>query len=342
MDFESIDFADVELSEEQKEYLNGFGYSVRFYNKDVIKNYMAYSTTFLKILNLSGKQKFNHDDDYLDIKPYYDTFYDYYRWRGVRFATIKNAFSALSSFSSFLLNNGYIRYNWVTDYRKWNVKEYKSEERHRQIVSTRELTKILDALSKPVDKRSGKIDYEKGELYLTVGMFLAKQGVRIGNFCTLDIKNFSMDIGFVRMNKHAKRSNCDLPLDDQMKKQIRKYWALREAKGEILTPDSPAFLGPSFNNRIYPGIVRVKVAEAAQSVGLHIPDGELNEKFTPHCFRHWFTTYLDNKNLKGSYIDELRGDKRQHRSRERYHHISKKRLKKAYLKKMAVFQIGEK
>ena len=340
MDFEEIDFADIELSEEQKKYIDGFSYDIRYFNSKVITNYVRYSTTFFKLMMKSGIQKIEYDDDYLKIKPYFDLFYDYYRWRGVRFPTIKNAFSAISSLFSYMQDNGFIRYNWVGDYRKRNIKEYKSEERHRQIVSNKELMKILHELGRPKDNRkNGAIDYEKGELLLTVGMFLAKQGVRIGNFCTLNIKNFDLEKGFVRMNKHAKRTNCDLPLDEQMIKQIKKYWALREAKGEILTEESPAFLGPSYRVRIYPEIVRIKVAEAARIVGLHIPDGELHERFTPHCFRHWFTTYLDSRNLKGSYIDELRGDKRNKKSRERYNHISKRLLRKAYLKKMEVFKI---
>lgn len=339
LSFEEIDFADVELSDYFKEHIAGFEYDIRFYNAKVIENYVRYATVFLKLLSLSGMQHFNFDDDYLKIKPYFDMFYDYYRWRGVRFSTQKNAFSALNAFSLYLLDNGIIRYNWVSDYRKHNVKEYKSEERHRQIITKRQLIMLLDAISKPIDKRNGKVDAEKGELYLTVAMFLAKEGVRVGNFCTLDVKNFSLDIGFVRMNKHAKRSNCDLPLDKQMINQIKKYWALREVRGEILTSDSPAFLGPSFKARIYPEVIRTKVREAAESVSLHIPDGELHERFTPHCFRHWFTTYLENKNMKGSYIDELRGDKRRTSSRERYHHISKNKLRKTYLKKMATFEI---
>ena len=44
--------------------------------------------------------------------------------------------------------------------------------------------------------------------------------------------------------------------------------------------------------RISRDAVYEATVEHAQSLGFHNPEGLLNEKFTPHCFRHWFTTWL--------------------------------------------------
>ncbi|MDR2944708.1 MAG: hypothetical protein LBU81_06495 [Methanosarcinales archaeon] len=103
-------------------------------------------------------------------------------------------------------------------------------------------------------------------------------------------------------------------------------------------PESPAFLGSGFKVRIDGERMRLKLNAISTQLGINKPGGQLHERFSPHCFRHWFTTTLEDAQLKGAYVDELRGDKRKG-SRERYHHIQKEKIKPYYQAAMPDFEI---
>jgi len=66
-------------------------------------------------------------------------------------------------------------------------------------------------------------------------------------------------------------------------------------------------------------------------LGFHNSKGLLNEKFTPHCFRHWFTTWLRRAGCPRAIIQELRGDVRKE-AIDIYDHITQDELKENYLK----------
>lgn len=80
------------------------------------------------------------------------------------------------------------------------------------------------------------------------------------------------------------------------------------------------FIGKQ-KNRMNGEFLRQFVQKAATEVGVHKNEGELCERFSPHCFRHWYTSVLLNDGLDGAFVDELRGDSRS-RSRDVYHQIS--------------------
>ncbi|WP_321420861.1 hypothetical protein [uncultured Methanomethylovorans sp.] len=69
----------------------------------------------------------------------------------------------------------------------------------------------------------------------------------------------------------------------------------------------------------------------AQKLGMHNPRAHVNEKFTPHCCRVWFTTHLRRAGMSRLFIQELRGDSR-NESIDIYDRIESDELKTAYLK----------
>jgi integrase/recombinase XerD len=78
------------------------------------------------------------------------------------------------------------------------------------------------------------------------------------------------------------------------------------------------------------GVVNV-VTKAAERVALHDPNSSrLEDHFTPHCCRHWFTTYLIRSGMPRDFVKELRGDARRE-AIDIYNHIDKKELKESYL-----------
>jgi integrase/recombinase XerD len=68
----------------------------------------------------------------------------------------------------------------------------------------------------------------------------------------------------------------------------------------------------------------------AERVGLHTPEARLEERFTPHCCRHWFVTHLLRAGMSRDFVKELRGDTRGE-AIDIYNHIDKKELKESYL-----------
>jgi integrase/recombinase XerD len=73
------------------------------------------------------------------------------------------------------------------------------------------------------------------------------------------------------------------------------------------------------------------VVKYAKKLGFHNSDSpRLEDHFGPHCFRHWFTTWLLRNGMPREYVKELRGDRRKE-AIDIYHHIDQEDLRKAYL-----------
>jgi integrase/recombinase XerD len=73
------------------------------------------------------------------------------------------------------------------------------------------------------------------------------------------------------------------------------------------------------------------VEKVATQVGLHNPTSErMEDHFSHHCCRHWFTTHLRRAGMPREFIQELRGDVRKE-AIDIYDHIDKKELRESYL-----------
>jgi integrase/recombinase XerD len=73
------------------------------------------------------------------------------------------------------------------------------------------------------------------------------------------------------------------------------------------------------------------VVKNAERVGLHNPNSDrMEDHFSPHCCRHWFTTHLRRAGMPREFIQELRGDVRKE-AIDIYDHIDKKELRESYL-----------
>ncbi|MFQ6060724.1 MAG: tyrosine-type recombinase/integrase, partial [Thermoplasmata archaeon] len=74
------------------------------------------------------------------------------------------------------------------------------------------------------------------------------------------------------------------------------------------------------------------VTKHAGRLGIHDSDSEdLEGRFTPHCFRHWFTTMLRRGGMRRELIQELRGDSRKD-AIDIYDHIDPEELHREYLR----------
>jgi len=124
-------------------------------------------------------------------------------------------------------------------------------------------------------------------------------------------------------------------MDDEAAYILRRWLRVRE--GVNRKKETALFIS-SWGNRISRNDVSQAVTNAAERVGLHNPQSErMEDRFSPHCCRHWFTTHLRRAGMRREFIQELRGDSRRE-AIDIYDHIDLKELKEAYM--AAIPQLG--
>jgi integrase/recombinase XerD len=78
------------------------------------------------------------------------------------------------------------------------------------------------------------------------------------------------------------------------------------------------------------GVYNAFIKWAVQA-GLHDPHSKrIEDHFTPHCGRHYFTTQLRRAGMQRGFIQELRGDARDG-AIDVYDHIDEEELRKSYI-----------
>ena len=132
----------------------------------------------------------------------------------------------------------------------------------------------------------------------------------------------------IKLKPTAKRTNRTLFMDDECSFILRRWLKIRA--GENRKGSTALFLNHEGDRLQRRGVSDV-VYKAAERVGLHKPESKrMEEHFSPHCTRHWFTTHLRRAGMRREFIQELRGDSRRE-AIDIYDHIDLKELKEAYL-----------
>lgn len=229
--------------------------------------------------------------------------------------TIENDFTALSSFYDYLAYEGYVDANIVLPVRKRYIRSYKEEDdiKERQCPGIEEMAEFIESIPNTRDK--------------AMALLLAKTGLRRNEMIHIDIDDIDFEKQSLILKKTKKRSNRVVFFDDECMRALLKWLDIREhtnAKSRAL------FLNSQQGRLNRQGVYQA-ITKWAKLFGLHNPKSpKLEERFSPHCFRHWFTTHLIRAGMRREYIKELRGDARRD-AMDLYNHIDKEELKKAYL-----------
>jgi integrase/recombinase XerD len=236
-------------------------------------------------------------------------------------STVDNYFAALSSFYDFLEWEHVIERNIIPQFRKRYVRYYKVQ-RHdeRQLISLDKMRVLIDSAS----------DIQVKAIFC----LFAKTGLRRQELIDLDVGDVKFANNLVSLKHHAKRSNRILFFDDECKAVLLK-WLKWRRNHKVKT--TSLFVGIQ-GGRVSRDFIYDVTVDHAKRLGFHDPDGLLCERFTPHCFRHWFTTWMRRSGCPRSIIQELRGDSRSE-AIDIYDHISLDEIKEAYLKYMPVLWI---
>ena len=235
--------------------------------------------------------------------------------KGVAGKTVENYFAVLSTFYDYLTFEGLVSSNPVLPIRRRYLRRYKDNSmQERQLISVEAMGQLINS---EMDIRNKAII-----------ALLAKTGIRRGELISLDVEDVDLVEMRIKLKPTAKRTNRMVFFDAETAFILRRWLKVREGRNK---KGIPALFLNAMGDRLDRGGVLLLVGEAARRVGLHHPESErMEDRFSPHCCRHWFTTHLRRAGMRREFIQELRGDSRRE-AIDIYDHIDLKELKEAYL-----------
>mgnify|MGYP000843568612 FL=1 len=273
--------------------------------------YHAALRSYIRYLNENGVSL-------LDVGQ--DNLIDFIRYlrleRMVAQRTIELTFSVISSLYEYLIFAGHLEVNPVLPVRKRYLKRYKNngDPHERQLISIEDMARLITSTMNIRDR--------------AIITMLAKTGMRRNELISLDVADVDLIENSIKLKPTAKRTNRTLFMDDECSFILRRWLKIRA--GENRKGSMALFLNHEGDRLQRRGVSDV-VYKAAERVGLHKPESKrMEEHFSPHCTRHWFTTHLRRAGMRREFIQELRGDARRE-AIDIYDHIDLKELKEAYL-----------
>lgn len=245
--------------------------------------------------------------------------------RGYVYNTFVQYFSALSGFCDYLVWEGILQMNPVIPFRKRYIRQYKNQHgSERKLISVEEMAMLINSILDPRDK--------------AIITLLAKTGIRRGELIGIDVDDIDWIEQKIRLKPRPKRSNCTVFFDDECARVLKRWVKTRERYS--LRRGCKALFVNERGSRLKRHGVYDAVIKHAERVGLfNSKSKKMEDHFSPHCCRHWFTTHLRRNGLRREFIKELRGDARRE-AMDIYDHIDRKELKRAYLAAIPVLGIG--
>ncbi len=240
---------------------------------------------------------------------------------GVSEKTLENDFAAISSFYDFAEYKEYVAKNMVIHVRKRYLRRYKEEtadDDQRQVISIEQMAMLINSVLSTRDK--------------CIMLVLAKTGIRRNELIQVNLDHVNWEEQSIRLKKrgrkkHKKRNKDLVFFDDETARWMKAWLRIRET----MNPNTNAFFLNERGERIGRNAVWTMVSKYAQKVGLHNPESDLiEEHFSVHNFRHWFSTWLRKGGMDRDFIVILRGDSRKG-ALPIYDEISDDELRKSYL-----------
>ena len=159
-------------------------------------------------------------------------------------------------------------------------------------------------------------------------LLMFKTGVRRGELLSMEVGDINWQDQSITLKPKKKRSNRIVFFDDEAGYYLRRWIEVRESRN----PSSPALWISTWGKKIDYGSLQYTIGNVSRLCGLHDENSpNMEDHFSAHCCRHWFTTHLRRAGMPREMIQELRGDARRE-AIDVYDHISKDELRKSYLK----------
>ncbi len=288
---------------------------LRRMTRETVRSYLSYLRTVVRFLEARGRTPLDiTQEDLKAILAYI------LQDRGLRPKTLQAYFSALSCLCDFLQYEGLMAANPVLSFRKRYLRDYKkrggrNDGFERQLLSVEQMRDFIGGTLDPRDR--------------AILMVLAKTGIRRDELVCLDVNDVDFASMTLRLKPHPKRTNLVVFMDDESARALRGWLAARQYYG--LAPGCNALFVGEHGERLARQGVYGAVQRRAEVAGLHdTASPDPRRRLSPHCFRHWFTTWLRRNGMRREFIQELRGDVREE-AVDIYDHIDREELRKAYL-----------
>jgi integrase/recombinase XerD len=249
--------------------------------------------------------------------------HDYIRQRrseGVDQKTLENDLSGIAGLYEYMVFEDHMERNPVPGVRKRYLRRYKEEsngdvESPRKLLTIEQMSLLINSVIDTRDK--------------AIMTLMAKTGVRRGELIAMDVDdiNWVEQSITIKRNQFKKRSGRTVFFDDEAGRLLKRWLNQRE---KLNSSTRALFIGEQ-GGRLKRNGVYSMVVKYAQRVGLHKGDSARPEDhFSPHCFRHWFTTHLRRAGMDREFIKALRGDRRRE-AIDIYDRIDREELRRAYL-----------
>ena len=307
-DFTSVDSVDTsaELIRQYKEDCE-----IRGMSPESLRRYISSLKIYNQYLRERHLDLLNVDRNILR------SFLEYLRKeRKVGLKTVGNYFTSMAMFYEFLEYEGYVDKNPVHSVRKRYIRRYKDndEGQMRKLISVEEMVKLINSTLDVRDK--------------AIITLLAKTGIRRKELITLDVDDINWVEQSMRLKPTPKRTNRTVFFDDETAIILHRWVRARESRNKM---GSKALFINNMGTRLNRNGVYLAVTKPAEKIGLHNPNSDrMEDHFSPHCCRHWFTTHLRRAGMPREFIQELRGDVRKE-AIDIYDHIDKEELRESYL-----------
>ena len=273
-------------------------------------DYIYRAREFCAFLEARGKNPIDADKD--DIKAFLTRL----RERGLKLKTIDRIYSCISAFYGFLIEEELVEHNPILPFRKRYLRKYKSDNDSeiRKLISIEDASKLVNSVLDTKDR--------------CILVLLFKTGIRVGELIRLDVDDIDLEKGEIHLKKTSKRSNRVLYLDNEAIAALKRWLISR--KNRRGSEEIALFISKA-GGRMTKGAIENVVEKHAERLGLHDPQSDkLEDRFTPHCCRHWFVTHLLRAGMPRDFVKELRGDTRGE-AIDVYNHIDRKELRESYL-----------
>jgi integrase/recombinase XerD len=273
--------------------------------------YISHARLFQGFLQARGKSLLKADR--LDIRDHIEEL----RARGLRTKTLHQHLIGLSAFYEWQIFEGRISRNPVLEVRR-RLKQYKAEgeQQTHKLISVEEASELVEALVDIRDK--------------ALVLLFFKTGIRKNELITLDVDSINWKDQSLTLKPAKKRSNRKVFFDDEAGYYLKRWLEVREKRKGA---DEPALFLATHGRRLERGVDEV-IRKAALQVNLHDESSErMEDHFSAHCCRHWFTTYLLRAGMRREYVAWLRGDVIRE-AVDIYFHINPEDVRKQYLAHM--------
>lgn len=277
---------------------------------NTMRTYKYHLHDFFRFLEKKPAEQVNRED----LKAYLDGL----RARGVSKTTASYHFNTLGALYDYLLFENRIASNPIVPIRKRYLQGYKldGQSHTHQIISVEEAAQLIEAI---VDIRDRALV-----------MLLFKTGVRRKELISMDVDDINWRNQSILLKPTAKRTNRLVFFDDEAEDLLRRWLNAREMRAKS---GEPALWIGTRGRMGASGIDRI-IHLAAVRACLHDSESpDMEDHFSAHSCRHWFTTHLRRAGMTREFIQELRGDVRRE-AIDIYDHIDKEELRRSYLAHM--------